>query len=163
MADQHRCEPKLIETEAIEPVDFEPRRVELDRNLGADPYQIQERFMRHCITEDMWLNFGKVGAEKSYIQSQMHFDYDSAENTADSDLEEEERRKMLASPLCMQSQEDCKIISNTNCIGITCCIVLIWKISSKVRCSNMLIRQKWEDLILKAIKIICSVRPDLNV
>ena len=33
-------EPKLIEPEGLE-----PRRVELDRNLGTDPYQTQERIM----------------------------------------------------------------------------------------------------------------------
>ena len=36
-------EIKAIDTEAIEPEDLEPRSIELDRNLGADPYQIQER------------------------------------------------------------------------------------------------------------------------
>ena len=65
-------EPKLIETEAIEPEDLEPRKIELDRNLGTDPYQIQERLMRSTfqnpVTEDMD-EFGKVGAGMSYIQS----------------------------------------------------------------------------------------------
>ena len=96
---------KNIDAEAIEPEDLEPRRIELDRNLGTDPYQIQERFMRNSITEDMD-EFGKVGAETSYLQSRMHSDYDSAERTADSDLEDGELRKMLASPLYMQSRED---------------------------------------------------------
>ena len=43
------CEPKtkVIETEAIVPEDLEPRRIELDRNLGTDPYQTQERFARN--------------------------------------------------------------------------------------------------------------------
>ena len=50
-------EPKVIETnvvdsEAISPEDLEPRRIELDRNLGTDPYQIQERFVRSSLTED---------------------------------------------------------------------------------------------------------------
>ena len=58
--------PKAIETEAIGPEDFEPRRIELDRNLGTDPYRIQERFLtnhnQNPITEDMD-EFGKVGAE----------------------------------------------------------------------------------------------------
>ena len=40
----------------------------------------------------------KVGAEMSYIQSQMHSDCDSAESIADSVLEDGELRKMLASP-----------------------------------------------------------------
>ena len=92
------CEPKVIETEAIEPEDLEPRRIELDRNLGTDPYQRQERVVRNSIAEDMD-EFGKVGAEMSCIQSQMHSDYDSAESIADSDLEDGELRKMLASPL----------------------------------------------------------------
>ena len=40
-------EPQIIETnvidsETISPQDLEPRRIELDRNLGTDPYQIQE-------------------------------------------------------------------------------------------------------------------------
>ena len=96
---------KDIDTEEIEPEDLEPRRIELDRNLGPDPYQILERFMRNSLTEDLD-EFGKVGAEMSYLQSQMHSDYDSAESTADSDLEDEELRKMLASLLYMQSRED---------------------------------------------------------
>ena len=88
-------EIKAIDTEAIEPEDLEPRRIELDRNRGTDPYQLQERFMRNPLTEDMD-EFGKVGAEMSYLQPQMHSDYDSAESSADSDLEDGERRKMLA-------------------------------------------------------------------
>ena len=50
--------------------------------------------------------FGKVGADTSYLQSQMHFDYDSAESIADSYLEDGELRNMLVSPLYMQSRED---------------------------------------------------------
>ena len=100
-------EIKAIDTEAIEPEDLEPRRIELERNLGTDPYQIQERFMRNSLTDDMD-EFGKVGAETSYFQSQMHSDYDSVESIADSDLEDGEQRKKLASPLQMQSQEDCE-------------------------------------------------------
>ena len=91
-------ETKVIETEAIEPEDLEPRRIELGKNLGTDPYQIQERFMRKSLTDDMD-EFGKVGAETSYLQSQMHSDYDSAESIADSDLENSKLPKMLASPL----------------------------------------------------------------
>ena len=86
-------ENKAFDTEAIEPEDLEPRRSELDRNLATDPYQRQERFMRNFITEDMD-EFGKVGAEKSHLQSQMHSDFDSAESIADSDLEDGELRKM---------------------------------------------------------------------
>ena len=70
----------------------------LGKNLGTDPYQIQERFMRNSITEDVD-EFGKVGAQTSYLQSRIHSDHDSAESIADSDLENGELRKMLASPL----------------------------------------------------------------
>ena len=116
VADQHKSplltgyEPKSvefkdIETEAIEPEDLEPRRIELERNLEKDPYQIQERFMRNSPTEDMD-EFGIVGADTFYLQSQMHFDHDSAESIADSDLEDGELRKMLASPLYVQNRED---------------------------------------------------------
>ena len=70
-------------SEAIDPEDLEPRRIELVRNLRTDPYQIQKRFMRenhqNPIAEDVE-GFGKVGAEKSFIQSQMHSDYDSPEH-----------------------------------------------------------------------------------
>ena len=61
---------------------------------------------QNSIAEDMDV-FGNVVAEMSYIQSQMRSDYDSAESIADLDLEEGELRKMLASPLYMQSREDC--------------------------------------------------------
>ena len=86
-------EPKLIETKAVEPEDLEPKKIELHRNLGTDPYQIQERSTRsdfqNPIIQD-FDEFGKVGAEMSYTQSRMHSDYDSAESTADSDLEDGE-------------------------------------------------------------------------
>ena len=42
-------------------------------------------------TEDVD-GFGKVGAEMSYLQSQMYSQYDSAESIADSDLEDGELR-----------------------------------------------------------------------
>ena len=41
-------------------------------------------------------------------QSQMNSDFDLAESIADSDLEDGDLRKMLASPLYMQSREDCE-------------------------------------------------------
>ena len=102
-------ETNVIETEAIGPEDLQPRRIELDRNLGTDPYQIQKRFVRenhqNPIAEDVE-GFGKVGAEKSYIQSQMRSDYDSAESIAESGLEDGALRKMATSPLDMQDRED---------------------------------------------------------
>ena len=62
---------------------------------------------RNPIAEDMD-EFEKVSAEMSYLQSQMHSDNDSEESIADSDLEDGELRKMLASPLSMQDRGDCK-------------------------------------------------------
>ena len=38
-------------------------------------------------------DFGNLGAEMSYLQSQMHSDCDSAQSIADSDLEDGELRK----------------------------------------------------------------------
>ena len=63
--------------------------------------------MRSSLTEDMD-EFGKVGADVSYLQSQKHSEYDLAESIADSDLEDGELRKLLASPLKRQDREDCK-------------------------------------------------------
>ena len=98
-------ETNVIESEAIEPEDLKPRKIELDRNLGTDPYQIKENFLRdnyqNPIAEDVE-GFGKVGAEKSYVWTQMHSDYDSAESIADSDLEDGALRQMLTSPLFVQ-------------------------------------------------------------
>ena len=42
------------------------------------------------------------------VQTQMHSDCDSAESIADSDLEDGEPRKMLASPLQRHDREDCE-------------------------------------------------------
>ena len=98
-------EMNVIDSEAISPEDLEPRRIELDRNLGTDPYQIHERFVRSSLTEDME-EFRKVGADVSYFQSQMHSEYGSAESIADSDLEDGELR----------------ILSNATRNGETCCI-----------------------------------------
>ena len=67
--------------------------------------------MKNSLTEDMD-EFGKVGAGTSYLQSLMHSNSDSAENSAESiahsDLEGEELRKMMASPLFVQGREDCE-------------------------------------------------------
>ena len=100
-------ETNVIDAEAINREDLEPRRIELDRNLGTDPYQIHERFVRNSLTGDMD-EFGKVGADVSCLQSQMHSEYDSAESIADSDLEDGELRKLQASPLFLQSRENCE-------------------------------------------------------
>ena len=42
----------------------------------------------------------------SYFQSQMHSDYDQAESSADSAVEDGELRKVQASPLYLQNRED---------------------------------------------------------
>ena len=105
------CEPKSFEnkvfdTEAIEPEDLEPRRIELDRN-GTDPYPSQERCVRNSITEDMDES-GKVGAEMFCFQSQMHSNCDSAESTADPDLEKRETTKNAGFTTENASREDCE-------------------------------------------------------
>ena len=96
-------EPKSIETQIIgteagpeDPEDLEPKRIELDKSLQTDLrqlYQIQERSTEETyqtpITEEVE-EFGKAGDKQSYIQSKIHFDYDSAESIADSDLEDGE-------------------------------------------------------------------------
>ena len=74
--------------------------------------------MRNSLILKIWTKFGKVGAETSYLQSQMHSDYDSA-SIADSDLEDGEQQKMLTSRLW--------ILSNANFTEETCCTVLIAK------------------------------------
>ena len=67
--------------------------------------------------------FGKVGAELSYIQSQMYSDYDSAESIADSDLEDGELKKSWLHQHYMQGRGDHK--SSRIPIGETCCNVFI--------------------------------------
>ena len=77
--------------------DLQPRRIEIDRNIGTDPYQIPERILGDdyqnpiTVVTDETENFD---VDRSYVQSRIHSDYDSAESNADSDL-----GKMLASPL----------------------------------------------------------------
>ena len=74
-----------------------------DRNLGTYPQpeevsstgilgQIRVKYQgddhQNLITEDTE-ETGNVDADMLYVQSRMHSDYDSAERTADSDLEDE--------------------------------------------------------------------------
>ena len=55
---------------------------------------------------DIMDEFGKHGVKSlSHNQSQIHSDYDSAESIADSDLEDGQLRKMLASPLYIRERE----------------------------------------------------------
>ena len=96
--------PTGYEHKMIQSDDLEPRRIELERNLGTDLHQTPERILRdhyqNPITEDTD-EIGKVSVEMPHVQSKIHSDDDSAESIADSDLEDGELRKMLASTLCM--------------------------------------------------------------
>ena len=102
---------------------YEPKELATVSRIEAysgDPYQlhdVQENFgeedHRAPITEEEG-EFGEIGtagvldsklSEKSYFQSQMHFD-DSAESIADSDLEGGELKKMLTSPLYAQKASE---------------------------------------------------------
>ena len=101
----------------IEPELLEPRRIELDRNLGTGSYQTQER-----IVGDNYQNPITEGAEEtenfavdmSHVQSRIHSDYDSAAIIADSDLEAGESRKMLSSPLYVHGRGENYVSSQKN-------------------------------------------------
>ena len=99
-------EPKIMEmdvdAEAISPEDLEPRRIELDRNLGTDPYHIHERVVQLKI----WRNSEKLVPMCLTSSQRCIPEYDSTESIADSDLEDGELRIMLASPLHLQNRED---------------------------------------------------------
>ena len=101
----------------IQSDDLESRRIELDRNLGTDPHQTPERILRdhyqNPITEDTD-EIGKVSVEMPHVQSKIHSDYDSAESIADSDLEDGELRKMLASPLYVKTHRFRETRSRSN-------------------------------------------------
>ena len=68
--------------------DLQPGRIELDQNVGTDPYQIPERILgddyQNPITEDTE-ETGKFGVDVPHVQSRTHSDYDSAASIADSD------------------------------------------------------------------------------
>ena len=103
--EQKSFEIKAIDTEAIEPEDLEPRRIELDRNLGTDPYQLQERLVRNSITEDMD-KFGKSWC--SDVLPPVTDAFRSRLSGEHCRPEDGELRKMRASPLFVQSREDCE-------------------------------------------------------
>ena len=71
-----------------------PEELSSTENFGTDPYQVHERCVRSFLAIYME-DFRKVGFDVSYFQSPTHSEYDSAENIADSDLEDGELRKML--------------------------------------------------------------------
>ena len=89
VADQHKSHlsqvmsPKPSRPKRSSLKTSSPEELSFDRNLGTDPYQIQERFIgdiyQNTIAEDVE-GFGKVGADMSYIQSQELSDNDSAES-----------------------------------------------------------------------------------
>ena len=145
--------------------------------------------------------FGKLGAETSDLQSQMHSDNDSAESIADSELEDGELRKMLASPLYGRNPKDCKTSRKPIAPGKLAAMTqekgastkrtqadhsrretltssssqepgATWKLAAMLSGNEEPGNQKqeffpkkliiWEDLFLKAIKIMCLVRQDLN-
>ena len=132
--------------------------------------------MRNSITADMD-EFGKVGAEMSCLLSQMHSDYDSAESIADSDLEDGELRKMLASPLYKQDRDGAsakrtqadqvRLRNREQRRNLLQCFrqeVRNREFNQEFHFQKTLIRQNLgRSLFLKARKIICSVRQDLNL
>ena len=73
-------------------ISYRSRAQDLGSKTSRPKRSSQERFMRYSLTEDM-NEFGKVGADTSHLQSQMHSDHDSPESIADSDLEDGERRR----------------------------------------------------------------------
>ena len=74
---------KDIDAEAIEPEDLEPRRIELDSNLGRQIRIKSTKDLREVLSLKIWMNLEKVVAGVSYLQSQMHSEYNSAESTAE--------------------------------------------------------------------------------
>ena len=59
--------------------------------------------------------FGKAGAEMSYVQSQMHSEYGSAESIADSDLEDGGENAGFTTVFAESRR--LRIISNATCTG----------------------------------------------
>ena len=114
------------------------------------------------LTEDM-NEFGKVGADTSHLQSQMHSDHDSAESIADSDLEDGERRKNAGfTCICRMEKTMNPLECQSHRRNLLHCFHLEVKnpdINSRVLFSETLTRQIWEDLFLK----IFSVKQSLNV
>ena len=102
MTQSDDLQARRIELDRDLRTDLQPRRIELDRNIGTDPYQTPDRILgddfQNPITEDTG-ETGKVGVDMPCVQPRIHSDYDSAENIADSDHEDGELRRMLASPL----------------------------------------------------------------
>ena len=87
-------QPHMVQSD-----DLEPGRIELDRNIGTDPYQRLERIWEMTTkirSQKIRRKLEIFGVDMPYVQSTIHSDCDSAESIADSDLEDEESPKMLA-------------------------------------------------------------------
>ena len=159
------------------------------------------------LSPNIWKNLGKVGVETSYLQSQMHSEYDSAESIADSDLEDGELRNMLASPLFLREREEnsgssrrptasgnqkqwqyrregqvhnvLKLITEEEKARCQVHLKSRERLGNRMQCFHQRAPNRetssrvlffkfadpsnWEDLFLRTMKIICSVRQDLNL
>ena len=60
------------DSEAISPEDLEPRRIELDSNLGTDPYQIHERPCGEVLLLEIWRKSEKFRAPCVLTCNQHH-------------------------------------------------------------------------------------------
>ena len=102
--------PKRSRPKRSSPKTSSPEELSLTGILGQIRIKCKKDLRnsyQNPVAEDMD-EIGKVGAEMSYIQSQMHSDYDSAESTADSDVEDGGLRTLMASPLYIQGRGGCK-------------------------------------------------------
>ena len=119
-------EPKIIkvnviDSEAISPEDLEPRRIELDRILGTDPYPIHETFLRrYGGKKKSWCRCVLLPVTDAFRTrfSGKHcrlgpWRWRTTKNASFTTVFAESRRLW--------------ILSNANRNGETCCIVLIWK------------------------------------
>ena len=106
----------------------------------------------------------KVGVEMPYVHSKIHSDYDSAESIADSDLEDGELRKILASPLYVHARGEYYGSSQKNPqLQETGSSVFIKERRTGEPVPdyyflNVLTHQNWEHLFLKVIKIILLIQ-----
>ena len=68
--------------------DLHPRRIELDKNIGTDPYQPPGINLgddsQNPTTEDTE-ETGKCDVDMPCVQSRIHSDYDSADSIIDSE------------------------------------------------------------------------------
>ena len=89
--------------------DPHPRRIELDRNIGTDPFEIPERILgddyQNPITEDT-KETEQFGVNMPHVQSRIHSDYDSAESIANSDILKMENYEKCWPHRCMHMGEE---------------------------------------------------------